>query len=95
MWWDENSRDIYAYGWRDVFDVATNDITESELSDYGLTMDDLRSQFDVGYVDRDASYFERKQAREDFLAYVHELSYEFNEADFWDAWRSHYELTSG
>lgn len=82
-------------GWQDVYDVATNDITESELEDFGLTDEDLRLMFDHGFVEDGMSYEERKAARDDFLTWVHELSYEFNERDFWDSWRDQYETTHG
>lgn len=94
FWW-EDPRQPYSLGWQDVYDEATNDITESELEDYGLSDEALRAEFDAGFVKDDASYEERRQAREEFIAWVRELSYEFNERDFWDAWRDQYETTHG
>ena len=84
FWWENDDELSY------VYDNATYGLTQEELDPFGLTEDDMRYMFDVGWVAGNVDPDEREQARDEFFEYLTELGYDVSDFD-WDAWRDWYD----
>lgn len=87
-WWerDENL-------WH-VYDSATGDPSDERLSQLegwdGISSDELKELFAIGFIDESASPEEREEARDLWWDIMEDLGYDVSDFD-WDSWRDWYD----
>lgn len=86
FWWENDEDQTVEH----IYESAAAGITNEDLEPFGVTLNDFKYMFDVGWIQEDADPDQREAGRLGFFLYLEELGYDISDFD-WDEWREWYD----